>query len=356
MYYAGIDYHKRYSVVSVVNGAGTRLHQGRVEGNGAEGFTRFFKQVGSPVKVVLEASWNWGKVYDVLEDLEAVKHITLAHPAKTRMIAEAQIKTDKLDSHVLAQLLRADLVATSYVPSRETRESKEVVRQRLFWVRLRTMIRNRIHILLDRQRDLDIPQLRDLFGKRGMAWLEKLALPEPDGQLLKQDVAMLRALNEHIGEIEKQVERWSKEDKRIEHLMSIPGVGVILGSVIALEIDNIERFRTPRKLLSYTGLVPTTKASGGKVYHGRLLVHCNKWLRWAFVEAAWVAVSCSGYFGSLYRKHRDRGKKANTAITIVARRIAEIAWHVLRENRNYREQSLTMRKLPARSHQDVAVA
>src|SRR5205823_13980260 len=69
-----------------------------------------------------------------------------------------------------------------------------------------------------------------------------------------------------------------------------------------------------------------------------MLPFCNKWLRWAFIEAAWVAVGCSGYFGSFYRRQRARGKKSNTAITIVARRMCRIAWSLLREGRDYNAQ------------------
>ena len=92
-----------------------------------------------------------------------------------------------------------------------------------------------------------------------------------------------------------------------------------------MEIDQIERFTRADKLCAYAGLVPTTHASGGKIAHGRMLPFCNRWLKWAFIEAAWVAVGCSDYFGTFYRKQRLRGKGANDAIAIVARRMATIA-------------------------------
>ena len=91
------------------------------------------------------------------------------------------------------------------------------------------------------------------------------------------------------------------------------------------------------RLCAYAGLVPSTYASGGAIYNGKLLKAANKWLRWALIEATWVAVGCSGYFGSLYRHHRARGKKANTSITIVARRMSTILWHLLKERRSFKE-------------------
>ena len=72
-----------------------------------------------------------------------------------------------------------------------------------------------------------------------------------------------------------------------------------------------------------------------------MLPFCNRWLKWAFIEAAWVAVGCSDYFGSFYGKQRLRGKGANDAITIVARRMAKIAWKMLTEARDYSTQAPT---------------
>ncbi|MCA1963472.1 MAG: transposase, partial [Prosthecobacter sp.] len=82
---------------------------------------------------------------------------------------------------------------------------------------------------------------------------------------------------------------------------------------------------------------PSTSSSGGKTYNGKLMKHCNKWLRWAFVEAAWVAMGCDSYFGDLYKKKRALGKKANTAILCVARRMARITWQLLTQGRDYQK-------------------
>jgi transposase len=128
-------------------------------------------------------------------------------------------------------------------------------------------------------------------------------------------------------------------------LQTLPGVGKILAPVIALEIDQIKRFRHADKLCAYAGLVPTTHASGGKVGHGRMLPFCNRWLKWAFIEAAWVAVGCSDYFGSFYRKQRVRGKGANDAIVITARRLAKIAWKMLTDERDYTPQAPVARRV-----------
>jgi transposase len=349
MHYVAIDLHKRYSVVSALNEQGQRAREARIDGNSAAGFAQFIHGLGGPSKVVMEATWNWGRIHDLLEKIEGVEEVVLAHPYKTRIIAEAQVKTDKLDARALAKLLRADLIARAHVPAVATRRRKEVLRQRLFWVRVQTMVRNRVHQLLDRQEKLELPQVSDLFGVRGMTALRQMQLVEPDATQLRQDLDLLGELRARVKELEAMIAADNTDDAATRLLATMPGLGKVLAAVVACEIDGVERFAHPKKLLAYAGLVPTTHASGGKSYNGPLLPQCNKWLRWAFVEAAWVAVGCSNYFGGIYRHHRARGKGANTAIVIVARRMAEIAWHLLREGRPYRDQPPAQDTLPDRS-------
>ena len=250
-----------------------------------------------------------------------MEEIVLAHPLKTRLIADAQIKTDRLDAQALGTLRRGNLVARAHIPGKATRA--------------RTMLRNRLHALLDRQRGLELPVCRHLFGARGLGFLRKLALPEPDGTLLREALALHDLIAEQMRAQEKRMAIEFGKEGVSQRLRTVPGIGPTLAAVLAAEIDTSERFPRADKLCAYAGLVPSAHASGGKVRHGRLLSACNQWLRWAFVEASWVAVGCplamssgpngSPYFGALYKRQRDRGKKASTAITIIARRMCRIA-------------------------------
>ena len=85
------------------------------------------------------ACWNWGTVYDLLEATPAVAKVVLSHPAKNRIIADAQINNDRVDAKALATLLRGDFVARVHVPAKAVRQKKNTVRQRLWIARLRTM-------------------------------------------------------------------------------------------------------------------------------------------------------------------------------------------------------------------------
>ncbi len=332
--FIGIDYHKKYSVYHAVDAAGGDLGKGRIEHHSPHDFATLLKRWPNP-RVVFEASMNWHWLYEVLEQSMPGERITLANAYKTRIIAEAQVKTDKIDARILALLLRAGLISSVHIPCKETRQRKEVLRQRCFFVRQRTMLRNRIHRLLGAQHDLKLPQCSDLFGKKGMGFLEKLELPAPAGLLLKQQLDMLKNVQARIKEDEAALEQMMSTTDAQKHVLSIPGMGPILASVVVSEIDGISRFNSAQKLCGYIGLCPSTSSSGGKTYNGKLMKHCNKWLRWAFVEAAWVAMGCDSYFGDLYKKKRSLGKKANTAILCVARRMARITWQLLTQERNY---------------------
>ena len=339
MNYVGIDIHKKYSVLCAQDGRGTKLKEARIEANCGQSYRRFFSELEGPSRAVLEACWNWGLTHDLLEEIEEVEEVVLAHPYKTRLIADAQIKTDRLDAFALATLLRGNLVARAYIPSRPTRARKNLLRQRLYWARLRTMLRNRIHALLDRQHGLELPQCSDIFGARGLRFLREVELAEPDHTLLKEALALHDLIAQQIKAQEKRVASEFKEEASYHYLQSVPGIGITLGAVIGCEIDRIERFSSAEKLCAYAGVVPSTYSSGGKVYQGRLLPQCNKWLRWALIEASWVAISCSPYFGGLYQRQRGRGKKANTAITIVARRMCRVIFSLLKEKRNFEKRA-----------------
>jgi transposase len=332
MLYVGIDYHKRYSQVNAVDERGRRKAHVRLPNDFVQ-IQNFFLTLGEPCKAVLEAGWNWGVMYDWLERIENIHEIQLAHPYRTRAIAAAQVKTDSIDADTLCQLLRANLIPRAYIPSADTRKLKEIVRQRLFLVRLRTMLKNRIHALLDRHH-VPVPQLSDLFGKKGRTYLSRLVLPGAAQELLCEDLRLLDAVNEETKQTEKLLQGSLKGDRRVELLLTVPGLGRLLAIIVALEIDTIERFLHPSKLVAYAGLAPTTHASGGHVFHGRLMKQTNRWLRWALVEAAWVAVGCDPYFRTHYGL-RYKHKGAKTAIVAVARRLAEVTWHVLKEDRPY---------------------
>jgi|SRR5579871_1173959 len=268
-----------------------------------EDFRQSLAEFSEPMKAVLEASYCWGPMYDWLDDL--TDEVVLAHPSKVRAIAEARIKTDKIDSEILAHLLRADLIPKAYAPSKDVRAVKRVLRQRLFLVQLRTMVKNRVRALLT-QHSVELPKLTDLFGKSGLVWLRKVELPSPDGHILREDLELLKVFTEKIASTERLIAQLAEGDEAVPWLASLPGIGKFLSVVIRWEVDNIDRFQEAKKFASYTGLVPSTYASASRVVHGRLTKRGNKWLRWAFIEAVTPAVRTTASLRAQYQRIKLR--------------------------------------------------
>lgn len=202
-------------------------------------------------------------------------------------------------------------------------------------MRVRTMLKNRIKALLA-QHSLDIPDVSDLYGKKGLQWLKGTKLPEPDGKLLNEDLELLLVLNERIATAESLISELSEGDEAVDWLFSLPGIGKFLSVLIRYEVDNIERFSSAKKFTGYTGLVPSTYASGERMVHGRLTKRGNKWLRWAFIEAVTPAIRKSAMLRRYYDKIKAR-RGCKDARAATARKLAELAWTVWTEKRLFTE-------------------
>ncbi|MCY1556419.1 Transposase IS116/IS110/IS902 family protein [compost metagenome] len=116
-------------------------------------------------------------------------------------------------------------------------------------------------------------------------------------------------------------------------MKTIPGIGEFFARLIDAEIDDISRFRNPKKLAAYAGLVPSTYSSGGKTFHGKIIKQGNKWLRWAFVEAVTPAVASDLELRAQYEHLKIRG--TNKARVAIARKLLTIAFQILRDQRAY---------------------
>jgi len=334
MRYVGVDYHKKSSYVTVVDERGRVVKEGQIA-NTREALAAVLDGCAQGASAVLEAGRNWPVMYDWLEEL--VEEVTLAHPAKVRVIAEAKVKTDRIDSRMLAQLLRADLIPRAYVPGKVTQEQRRQLRQRMFLVRLRTMLKNRIHILIDRHPELSAKaqSWSDLFGKAGRQWLAQLSVPGVDAQLLREDLELLEIIEARVKASDGWVSQLSRRDGRALLLGTIPGIGDFFALLLAVEIDDVHRFSRAPKLCAYAGVVPSTYASGGYVHHGRITKQGNKWIRWACIEAVYPAIRKDPALAALYERLKA-AKGANVAKVAVAKRLLTIAYRLLTENRPYR--------------------
>jgi transposase len=342
MKYMGIDLHKQYFVATVMDEGGLVVSKDRVSTDRAA-IREYFGRVveDDAVEAVLEAGYSWGYFYDEIAGL--VDGVKLAHPLKTRAIAEARIKTDSLDSEVLAHLLRADLVAEAYAPPFETRDRKNLIRHRSALVKLKSALKNMVHAVLDRNHieDPEFRQLSDKFGKRGRALMKEFRLKGADTRMLRNYLSVIDKLEQRIAAVEKEIRKTFRKDEVCKLLRSVPGIGELSAVLIRYEIDDIERFASAGKLCSYAGLVPSTYSSGGRTFQGRITKQGSKTLRWILVEAAQRAVRKDAWLRNYHRKVKSRGggRKATVA---VARKLLEIIYTIWKENRPYYEKSVAV--------------
>ncbi len=293
------------------------------------------------VKAVVESTGNlWIQIHDILEKFGF--EVFLSNPGKTRLIAEAKNKTDKVDAKILARLLRADMLFTCYVPGEEIRNRREFLRHRLDLVKMRTQLKNRIHSLLDKY-TLRSPY--NSWTKKYVAWLREQDLGFMDNAIIKGQLAILETFNEQIRVMEDKIAALAVDDPQVKLLMTMPGIGYFTASLLVAEIGDINRFGNDKKISSWAGLAPRISQSGEKTRIGRV-GRGNKRVAALMVQSAHNARLHDARFQRAYKRVSRRGGKGK-AIVAVAHEMIRIVYFMLRDNAPYRGQNveLTLRKL-----------
>jgi transposase len=229
--------------------------------------------------MVLESSSTWYWLYEILSR----KHkVVLSNPAKTKAIASAKLKTDKVDALMLANLLRGGYIAESYVPSRRVMSLRELVRYRANLIRMRSSVKNRVHayLLMNNIKIGGSP-----FTKGFLDELRKVEDARIEGY-----IRIIERLNLEIHESSKIICSEALSDENARLLMTIPGISFYSALLIISEIGDISRFPDSSHLVSYAGLVSSTRSSGGTTYHGRITKTGSSYLRWVLNQCTWVHV------------------------------------------------------------------
>jgi transposase len=254
--------------------------------------------------------------------------VQIADARKAKAVGSLAAKTDKLDARVLAELARRDLVPRVHVPTFADRELKERLGRRMHLVRLRTSAMNRAHGVLSQFGvRLAFKRLRQPDRDELLA---ELGVPEVWRRSIAEAVAVVSGLDERLIPLEQELRPLARADLRVQLLITIPGIGDLLGLTIASEIGEISRFPSARKLVGYSGLTPRVYQSGEKARTGKLSLTGSTMLRWAAIEAAQQAWRPTNPWHQLYRDVKQRcGGKGNPAKAAVARKVLIAAWHVL---------------------------
>lgn len=336
MYYAGIDLHKRYVQVSVTDKSGKELINQRIACDKGK-LRDFFSSFDKPVSSVIEATANWPWLVRLLKDEEI--SVCLAHPLKTKAIASAKIKTDSIDAKTLADLLRANLIPQSYLPTDKEQTKRDLLRFRVNLVRQKTQLKNRIHALLAKQ-NIKLPTCTDLFGKKGREFLNKitqdnfLELTGQEKMLIGEYLSLIDVLKVKVEKIDKRVKETVKTDPQARLFLTIPGFGPLTASFLSAELGSLKRFRSDKQLVGYVGLAPSTYSSADKTKRGSITKTGNPYLRWILVQASHRAIKKDHYLKAFFlRIAKRRGKKK--AIVAVARKLLVSCFFMIKNNQPY---------------------
>lgn len=327
----GLDLHKRYITGCALDAAGTVLsEQRRLEPN-LDGLGRWLGSLPQPVRVVMEATLYWHWLERQLTTLGYA--VQVAHPYQVKLIWQARTKTDPIDARKLAELARVRLLPAIWIPDLATRALRQLLRGRVFLVRQRTVLRNRIHAYLTAE-NLRCPAL-DLYSKAGQAWLATVELPAVVRGQVHLVLANHALLTTQIQALDRHIRSTVRRDATSRRLQTIPGIGPFGALLLQAEIGPISRFGSAQELAAYAGLVPSTRSSGDKTRHGHV-GRGNPWLKWLLIEALQTLKLAPGPVGDHYRKLlRAKGKP--TATVAAARKFTTYLYWMLKEEWSYTE-------------------
>jgi transposase len=345
--FIALDVHKFYSLLEREMIDSGQCQQFRIEhhrGAIRSGLSR----VEPGTAVAVEATGNW---YWIVEEIEQSGGVPqLVHPRKAKLMMGMINKTDKLDVHGLNRLQRNGTLPTVWIPPGPLRDLRELTRTRMVLVGMRTRLKNRILATLSKYALGLEEEASDPFGVEARQRMrERLKrLPEQTRQVTEELLKLLEEVERQTEQEESRLRALLKVTPEMELVKTLPGVGLILAAVITMEIGDIGRFASAEQLASYSGTVPRIKASGDKVRYGQLRSDVNRYLKWAFMEAANIICihrhrEPQRHVSRLYERIADR-KGHPKAIGAVARHLAEACFYVLSRNEAYRDPSLKSRQ------------
>lgn len=337
--YITLDAHKYYSLAAREDIDTRKVRHTRI--NHEPGCIReYLAGVEPDTTVAVEATGNWYWIVDEIE--RAGCKPALVHPRKAKVMLGCINKTDKLDADGMNRLQRVGTLPTVWIAPGVLRDLRELPRTRMFLTSTRTALKNRILANLNKY-GRAATRYTDPFGKAALAELrEKLRwLPPETARTAEELLEQLEALKTRIVDQEKRIAALIKLTPEMQLLATIPGIGQILSVVVGLEIGDISRFQSAGHLASYSGTTPRVSSSGDKTRYGRLRPDVNRYLKWAFIEAANCVSMHQAKYARLHacQKFARLAKRKGhaKAIGALARHLAEAAYHVLSRKEAYKD-------------------
>lgn len=328
-----LDVHRHFAQIAILEDG--QLRSGGRLPTTPEALRAFAHALRADDEVVLESTCNTHAIVRLLQGHAG--RVIVSNPLRTRAIAEAKIKTDKVDAEVLVRLLAGGWLPDVWIPDDATLVLRHQIAYRTSLVQQRTRLKNRIQAILHRNLVPGCPR-SDLFGKGGRRWLTQHAqglLPPHEQAAVAATLRELDLVGEEIAAIERTLAISALEQPQIRRLITIPGLDALSALAILAAIGDVRRFRAPAKLVGYLGLDPRVRQSGAhRTMYGAITKQGRGHARSTLVEAAWSAVQSPGPLRAFYQRLRGR-RGPQVAIVAAARKLAVLVWYVLTREEDY---------------------
>ncbi|WP_371826923.1 IS110 family transposase [Microvirga sp. VF16] len=264
----------------------------------------------------------------------AAVRVVIANPLRVKAIAHAHLKTDKVDAGTLASLRAAGFLPEIWTPDEATEQMRRLVAQRYQVVRHRTRIKNEVHSILHAHLIPKCPHA-DLFNKRGRDWLSRQPLPDDERAAIDRHIRELDRLEEDLEGLDREIAQGSLESPEVHRLLTITGINLAVATGLMAAIGDIQRFKSPQKLVSYFGLNPRVRQSSlGAAHHGRISKAGRRHARVMLVEAAWAAAKSPGPLHAFFVRIRAKRGHQIAAVALASKQV-DLCWHLPAKEEDY---------------------
>ena len=333
--YAGIDLHSSNNYVGIINDQDQRVYQKRLP-NQVEHILEALEPFKESMEgVVVESTYNW---YWLVDGLQAHGYkLHLANPSAIKQYEGLKHTDDKWDSFWLAHMLRLNILPEGYIYPKEERPVRDLLRRRLLFVRHRTS-----HILsLQSMISRNIGTNMSCYAiKRLDQEAAETLFTSPHSILAaNSNIAVIHFLKERIKTIEKAVKTHTKLRDEFKYLLTVPGIGDILALTIMLEVGDINRFPKVGDYSSYCRCVKSERLSNGKKKDENNRKNGNRYLSWAYVEAAHFAIRFSPYAQAFYQRKMAK-RNGIVAIKALSNKLARASYYIMRDQVPYDPERL----------------
>jgi transposase len=335
--YAGLDLHSRNTYIGLLDQNLKRVFKKRVVNN-----LEIILQTLNPFRdqlkgLVVESTFNWYWLVDGLMEA-GYQPFHLANPAAIKQYEGLKHSDDQHDAFFLAQLLILGILPEGYIYPKKDRPLRDLARKRLFLVRNKTAHVLSLQSLIQRCCAVKVStaEIRKLRAEDLQQWLEEKHLVLS----AQANLDSIHFLTQQILRLEKAIKEKVKLNKSFQNLMTIPGIGNILAMTIMLEVGDIGRFAKVGNFTSYCRCVPSRRLSDGKSKGTGNRKNGNRYLNWAFIEAAHLTRRYNQRFRNYYNRKRAQ-TNTSVATKALGNKLARICYYIMRDQVSFREELLS---------------